>query len=394
MLKVEDIGKQYYIGKKRTFDLRASMRTGISSMFSKTQQEKFWAVKDVSFEMDRGDAMAIIGRNGSGKSTLLKILSRITEPTKGRFELRGKVSSLLEVGTGFHIELTGRENIYLNGTILGMKRSEVRRKFDQIVEFSGVEDFIESPIKHYSSGMKVRLAFAVAAHLEPEILIIDEVLAVGDSEFQEKCLGKMNEVTQQGRTVLFVSHNMEAVSTLCNKGIVLDHGEVQYQGSTEGAVNHYMHALRTRSEVLKRVFEDEPKYNRARIVEVGFDTEKASPNFNYDESIKIWCNCQLKTAVPDPVVIISLFHGDKKVAAFFSCDLDHQLSEDSLRFELEIPGGILNSGNYHFSMHFQDRIARALDRKPEVLSFNILNKHPRFGSFDLKDPGLINMPKP
>ncbi len=198
-----------------------------------------WALRDVSFEVQRGEVVGIIGRNGAGKSTLLKILSRITEPTSGRIVLRGRVSSLLEVGTGFHPELTGRDNIYMNGTILGMRKREIDRKFDEIVEFSGVEKFLDTPVKRYSSGMTVRLAFAVAAHLEPEILIVDEGLAVGDAEFQKKCLGKMQDVADGGRTVLFVSHNMAAVEALCTRGVELRSGALAMDGEVDEVLTHY-----------------------------------------------------------------------------------------------------------------------------------------------------------
>ncbi|MFN8566212.1 MAG: polysaccharide ABC transporter ATP-binding protein [Kouleothrix sp.] len=202
--------------------------------------ETFWALRDVSFEVRHGEVMGIIGRNGAGKSTLLKVLSRITEPTEGFAELRGRVGTLLEVGTGFHPELTGRENIYLNGTILGMKRAEIERQFDEIVAFAEVERFIDTPVKHYSSGMYLRLAFAVAAHLDPEILIVDEVLAVGDAQFQKKCLGKMEDVASQGRTVLFVSHNMSAVRTLCSQTILLKSGQVAAAGPTDAILAQYL----------------------------------------------------------------------------------------------------------------------------------------------------------
>src|SRR5499427_5179854 len=205
--------------------------------------EEFWALKDVSFEVKEGEVIGIIGRNGAGKSTLLKILSRITDPTAGKVRLRGRVGSLLEVGTGFHPELTGRENIVLNGAILGMTRREIRRKFDEIVAFAGLEKFIDTPVKRYSTGMYTRLAFAVAAHLEPEILIVDEVLAVGDVEFQRKCLGKMSEVSASGRTVLFVSHNMAAVKSLTKRGIVLDAGRVVCSGTTEQVIQHYLQSM-------------------------------------------------------------------------------------------------------------------------------------------------------
>ena len=199
-----------------------------------------WALKDVSFDVQHGEVVGIIGRNGAGKSTLLKILSRITKPTTGSVEIHGRVSSLLEVGAGFHPELTGRENIYLNGAILGMKRAEIDRKFDEIVAFAEIEKFLDTPVKRYSSGMYVRLAFAVAAHLEPEILIVDEVLAVGDAEFQKKCLGKMGDVTKEGRTVLFVSHNMDAVSNVCVKSILLSMGQLELIGATQDVVRHFM----------------------------------------------------------------------------------------------------------------------------------------------------------
>jgi lipopolysaccharide transport system ATP-binding protein len=199
-----------------------------------------WALRNVSFNVEPGDVVGVIGRNGSGKSTLLKILSRVTWPTEGVAEIRGRIGSLLEVGTGFHLELTGRENVYLNGAILGMRKAEIDRKFDEIVEFSGVEQFLDTPVKRYSSGMRVRLAFAVSAHLEPEVLIIDEVLAVGDQEFQNKCLGKMQNVAGEGRTVLFVSHNMQTVRQLCNRGIVLNEGRVSYMGTAQEAVDVYL----------------------------------------------------------------------------------------------------------------------------------------------------------
>src|SRR5262249_15519214 len=205
--------------------------------------EEFWALKDVSFEVKRGEVLGIVGRNGAGKSTLLKILSRITEPTEGRVTIHGRVASLLEVGTGFHPELTGRENIFLNGAILGMPRTEIRRKFDEIVAFAEVEKFLDTPVKHYSSGMYVRLAFAVAGHLEPEILIVDEGLSVGDAEFQKTCLSKMDHVSRgEGRTVLFVSHNMGAVSSLCRSAIWLDHGSVRVRGETRAITAEYLAA--------------------------------------------------------------------------------------------------------------------------------------------------------
>lgn len=219
---------------------RNSKARGQGSDISDQSKEDFWALKDVSFEVKTGEVVGIIGRNGAGKSTLLKILSRITEPTQGRVRIRGRVASLLEVGTGFHPELTGRENIYLNGAILGMHRAEINRKFDEIVSFAETERFLDTPVKRYSSGMYVRLAFAVAAHLEPEILVIDEVLAVGDAEFQKKCLGKMREVSRGGRTVFFVSHNLGAVQALCETGILLDKGRLVANGVVGETITKYL----------------------------------------------------------------------------------------------------------------------------------------------------------
>ena len=245
-VRVENLGKSYQIGQAKSGDFRETFGSWLDRIRGRSRSQQidgheFWALKDISFEIKKGETVGIIGRNGAGKSTLLKILSRITEPTRGRFEINGRVSSLLEVGTGFHPELSGRENIFLNGTILGMKRKEIKAKFDEIVVFSGVEKFIDTPVKHYSSGMKVRLAFSVAAHLEPEILIVDEVLAVGDVEFQKKCLGKMGEVSKnEGRTVLFVSHNMAAVQSLCTKGILLREGNLILDDTIENAVDKYV----------------------------------------------------------------------------------------------------------------------------------------------------------
>ncbi len=207
--------------------------------------EQFWALQDVSFEVKEGEVLGIIGRNGAGKSTLLKILSQVTAPTSGQIGIKGRIASLLEVGTGFHPELSGRENIFLNGAILGMTKAEIRRKMDEIIDFSGIEEFIDTPVKRYSSGMYVRLAFAVAAHLEPEILIVDEVLAVGDAAFQKKCMGKMGDVARTGRTILFVSHNLEAVRKLCSRAVLLEDGEVLLDGSTEGAINRYINSNTT-----------------------------------------------------------------------------------------------------------------------------------------------------
>ena len=255
-IRVENLSKLYRIGRREgdktlrdilADAMYAAFRAAASALGGRREtigprsaDDQIWALKDVSFEIQRGEVVGIIGPNGAGKTTLLKILSRITEPTEGYAEIRGRVGSLLEVGTGFHPELTGRENIYLNGAILGMKKVEIERKFDEIVAFAEVEKFIDTPVKHYSSGMYVRLAFAVAAHLEPEILLVDEVLAVGDAAFQKKCLGKMEDISGQGRTILFVSHNMPSIEALCQRAFLLKNGKVVLSGAPEVVINHYL----------------------------------------------------------------------------------------------------------------------------------------------------------
>ena len=298
VIQVENLGKRYTLGHQqeghsRYVALRDVITGGAKSMVRRlrhpskhqtsTSREEFWALKDVSFEVKQGEVVGIIGRNGAGKSTLLKLLSRITEPTTGQIRLRGRVASLLEVGTGFHPELTGRENISLNGAILGMSRAEINRKFDEIVEFAEVSRFLDTPVKRYSSGMYVRLAFAVAAHLEPEILVVDEVLAVGDIQFQKKCLGKMGEVSQSGKTVIVVSHNMAVIRSLCSQAILLDQGGKVFDGNPEEAITSFLNnsieseaeytwAERSCNEIVfKRAFISNSKEEIVEILNVSDD---------------------------------------------------------------------------------------------------------------------------
>jgi lipopolysaccharide transport system ATP-binding protein len=282
VVRVEGLGKQYVIGHQAERNRYSTVRDAVartasglvrsvrdmargSTLASGEGLEEFWALRDISFEINRGEVVGVIGRNGAGKSTLLKILSRITEPSAGRVEIKGRVASLLEVGTGFHPELTGRENIYLNGAILGMTRAEIKRKFDEIVAFAGVERFLDTPVKRYSSGMYVRLAFAVAAHLEPEILIVDEVLAVGDAEFQNRCLGKMRDVADCGRTVIFVSHQMAALQGLCPRAILIADGRVSADGVASNIVRRYLTVQR--EKVAIRDWKDRITNGEGRIVE-------------------------------------------------------------------------------------------------------------------------------
>lgn len=267
VIHAENISKQYRLGSIGSKTLASDLKRWYYSVMGKEDpylkigdtndrtrkggSEYVWALRNVSFDIHEGEVTGIIGKNGAGKSTLLKILSRVTSPTTGSITIKGRMASLLEVGTGFHPELTGRENVFLNGAIMGMTRSEIRSKFDEIVSFSGVERYIDTPVKRYSSGMYVRLAFAVAAHLEPEILVVDEVLAVGDAEFQKKCLGKMKDVSSQGRTVLFVSHNMAAIQTLCSNSIYLKNGQIEMQGKTDSIIQHYLGNEMSFSEMLE-----------------------------------------------------------------------------------------------------------------------------------------------
>ena len=286
-IKVENLSKSYLVGHNTTQDekytaLRDVVSRNAKNLARKTRDmftgrqivqgdevEEFWALKDINFEIQSGDRVGIIGRNGAGKSTLLKILSRITEPSQGRIAIHGRVASLLEVGTGFHPELTGRENIFLNGAILGMSRKEIQRKFDEIVDFAEVDKFLDTPVKRYSSGMYVRLAFAVAAHLEPEILIVDEVLAVGDAQFQEKCMGKMEDAGKEGRTVLFVSHNMGAIRTLCSKGVFLSKGSIQATGDVSAVIDSYLNVDKCkRSPTHSWDLEQAPGDERIRLLGV------------------------------------------------------------------------------------------------------------------------------
>jgi lipopolysaccharide transport system ATP-binding protein len=285
VISIANLSKRYFVGHEsvrrdghntlrdtivrhaKNFGRKASDMVRGRQIIQGDEVEEFWALKDVSFDVKRGDVVGIIGRNGAGKSTLLKILSRITEPTQGRIMINGRVASLLEVGTGFHPELSGRENIFLNGAILGMTKTEIREKFNSIVEFAEIDKFLDTPVKRYSSGMYVRLAFAVAAHLDPEILIVDEVLAVGDTDFQSKCLGKMRTVASEGRTVLFVSHNLQAIERLCTRGILMQGGALLFDGPVSQACQHYMSLMTTRSA--KNRLELHPRQGdaRARITE-------------------------------------------------------------------------------------------------------------------------------
>ena len=305
IIKVENLNKRYRIGLKEeshdTFfgSIASWVRSPINNYKRVQSLSKFkddenngdiiWALKNISFGVKRGEVLGLIGRNGAGKSTLLKILSRITEPTDGKAKIYGRIASLLEVGTGFHPELTGRENMYLNGTILGMRKNEIDNKFDEIVEFSGIEKFIDTPVKRYSSGMSVRLGFSVAAHLEPEVLLIDEVLAVGDYKFQEKCLGKMEQVTGEGRTVIFVSHNMKAISKICNRTLLIDNGQIVGDGNTSEVIRQYKGGNKEDRSIVSWSVDNAPGNHSVRLLGMSINDKDYNNKsvFSFDESIII-----------------------------------------------------------------------------------------------------------
>lgn len=332
---------------------------GSPSKVSSSSQEEFWALKDVSFEIKQGDRVGIIGRNGAGKSTLLKILSRITEPTAGRIQVKGRIASLLEVGTGFHPELTGRENIFLNGAILGMSKAEIQRKFDEIVAFAEIEKFLDTPVKRYSSGMYVRLAFAVAAHLEPEILVVDEVLAVGDAQFQEKCLGKMKDVGREGRTVLFVSHNMGAIATLCNQGIFLKTGQVQYVGSIDEVIEHYSLVFRENTHLEPGIIfqkTSQEKNHHFQILKIALldRDERLKP------IIKTWDFLKIRIYFYSPKTVtcasvefsISTYSGNKLIQYSTNplSGIELSFTEGEMYIDCVIPYLPLAAGRYQFSV--------------------------------------------
>lgn len=321
---------------------------------SKGNSDYVWSLKDINFEIEKGDAVGIIGRNGAGKSTLLKLLSRVTKPTTGHFEVQGRIASLLEVGTGFNPEMTGRENIFLNGAILGMRRQEIKRKFDEIVDFAGVERYIDTPVKRYSSGMYVRLAFAVAAHLESEILIVDEVLAVGDAEFQKKCLGKMGDVSKgEGRTVLFVSHNIGAVKTLCQKGIYLKNGLLDYKGEIEETISQYLQDTHGNIDIPVSERLDKIGNKKVEVLDVAFKNslgQYTSEILSGDELI-----IEFKIANHEKInlndLIIACNFTDKyenRIVSWVSDEMNMQLT-DQKKIELIIPKFNVRPENYLFS---------------------------------------------
>lgn len=394
VIKVENLYKQYRLGQVSTGSIAHDLNrwwhtvrgkddpyekiTGVNNREESGSNDYVWALQDINFSVKQGEVLGIIGRNGAGKSTLLKILSKVTSPTKGNIKVKGRIVSLLEVGTGFHPELTGRENIFLNGAILGMTKSEIRFKFDEIVAFSGVEKYIDTPVKRYSSGMYVRLAFAVAAHLEPEILIVDEVLAVGDAEFQKKCLGKMKDVSNQGRTVIFVSHNLVAVKSLCQRGILMERGGITFNGTADEAVEHYI------------------KANAAQLNPVvTFDDPTQAPGNEFIKINQVAVNPVNPFITDDVQLDFSFWNYSSDSSVFLAFDLldlhEEVVFGSGFKFESGenqlckgscfIPKDLLNDGVYTINLYFNSAEMRLLFNVSSIISFEVADKERNYSYF-------------
>lgn len=384
LIRVDQLGKCYCLGQTHAHSIRELVNGTVARWFSKatdchetlTRAGDFWALRDVSFQISAGEVVGIIGRNGAGKSTLLKILSKIVAPTEGRVELRGRVASLLEVGTGFHPELTGRENVFLNGTILGMTKADVRRRFDEIVEFAGVGPFIDTPVKRYSSGMTVRLAFAVAAYLESEILIIDEVLAVGDLEFQRRCLGRMQQVSASGRTVLFVSHNMPSVRALTSRSLVLADGQLIFDGSTDKAIERYTRENATVQSGTPSVA-DLPRPFDGLSGHLRFVGLRVEGDTTFVEGACVIVTLLIQGQLPTLDYRVALQinrHDETPVGNIFSLPIEAPVPGDVQAVTLSLPTESLAPGRYHCAVSIGDtrsHLRHLYDSLADVLNFVI-----------------------
>ena len=402
-IRVDHLSKRYLLGERARYrTLREALVEAARAPFRARRavpRETLWALRDVSFEVRRGEVIGVIGRNGAGKSTLLKILSRITEPTTGRAELHGRVGSLLEVGTGFHSELTGRENVFLAGAILGMRRAEIERKFDEIVAFAEVERFVDTPVKHYSSGMYLRLAFAVAAHLEPEILLVDEVLAVGDASFQRKCLGRMGEVASEGRTVLFVSHNMSAVARLCHRGLWLDEGKIEMTGPTAEVVEAYLsRGGETGGERRWAAPARVPGNDKLRVVAVRARDQSGHASASIDRRFPFTVEIEYEVlqTVVNMQVGFWLLTSDG-VVVFVAGDAEDRTWFNRPRMpgryvsRCTIPGHLLNAGTYVLNLGVDIPLGNTVVMESQALQFHVeqtdLPAHSAHGSS--RAPGVI-----
>lgn len=393
IIDVQNISKLYALREGKPY---YTLRDGVTSflhnplsLLSKDDSASFWALKDVSFQVNEGEIMGILGNNGAGKSTLLKILSRITSPTKGEITLKGRLGSLLEVGTGFHPELTGRENIFLNGAILGMTRHEVQQQFSTIVEFAEVEKFLDTPMKHYSSGMYMRLAFAVAAHLQSEIILIDEVLAVGDVEFQKKCLGKMGDIAKQGRTILFVSHNMGAVQQLCTKAVILEKGKVLYSGKTNDAISKYLE--RSHSTEVQGNLKDRPRGLNAtlaaKLQKIALFENGNTPTITVDSEKKLRIELEIKASedVKTGLFIAIKDESRKQVLMFSTGHLqgkEYKLTKGKHIFSCDISITRLTSGRYSIDCGLVYPNRETVDMVEDALFFSVTHSDPYDKGFD------------
>jgi lipopolysaccharide transport system ATP-binding protein len=398
IIKVEQLGKQYRIGARQaSYDtlrdtIAGAVRAPLEGLrrYRRRADEMIWALKDLTFEIMPGEVVGIIGGNGAGKSTLLKVLSRITEPTTGQVKLYGRIASLLEVGTGFHPELTGRENIYLNGAILGMKKTEVGRKFDEIVAFAEIEKFLDTPVKHYSSGMYMRLAFAVAAHLEPEILLVDEVLAVGDVAFQNKCLGKMGAVAKEGRTVLFVSHQMGAIARLCSKSILLRQGTIVKQGDTQAVIEYYMNEVSGSNDGF---IASAPAGKDISIIKAqALDAQgKTKSYFTHKEPITIAITCGISRWVPNTT--IGFFVRDHRGRKVFTTNNPEwnkvRPGDEEVYLTATIPSNFLVPGRYLFTFAVSAPHVGLIDWVEGVLPITISDGGSEFYRHEGGDYGCV-----
>ncbi len=407
ILKIENISKQYRLGMVGTGTLSHDLNRfwakirgkedpylkvgAVNNRTAKATEEYVWALQDINFEVQEGEVLGIIGKNGAGKSTLLKILSRVTSPTTGTIKTKGRIASLLEVGTGFHPELTGKENIYLNGAILGMTKAEIISKIDEIVEFSGCELYIDTPVKRYSSGMRVRLAFAVAAHLEPDILVIDEVLAVGDAEFQKKAIGKMQDISRSdGRTVLFVSHNMAAVKSLCTRAIVLEDGKIEFEGSTDEVVSHYLKggAKLFNTKEFDENFENE--IFKLEQISVNNSGKEILEPIIESEEIELTTSFRIKSTNPEKYHITYHLINELGEPMFsFSNTQNVPLQTGLNSLCCYFPKGFLQSGQYFLSLLVIENKKKAVFVERDILSFVVVDAGRELGVYMGREPGYI-----
>lgn len=408
-IKVENLSKAYQLGEftsgtlSRDLERWWALARGKEDPFLKIGEANdrsikggsdiVWSLKDLNFQIEQGDAVGIIGKNGAGKSTLLKVLSQVTSPSTGKIKVKGRIASLLEVGTGFHPELTGRENIYLNGAILGMRKREITRQFDQIVDFSGVERYIDTPVKRYSSGMYVRLAFAVAAHLESEILIVDEVLAVGDAEFQKKAIGKMNDVSKSsGRTVLFVSHNLAAVHQLCDKGIVLRNGSLDYYGTVQNALNKY---LKTIDEQVKWIERSEYiAENHFKKVHMCDENGAIKSDFTYEEEVYIVVNAVLPEYNEYLELSLRLTDERTKLPVFTIHEVfgDYLKTDNTCAIKIQLPQKFLTPGSYSWDVCINHPNVKIFDMHEGAMPFSIIDTGSKFARYEGQNYGSVFAP--